>query len=173
MNSVDKPKKPVKRSIRLGLAPHEAGPGLVTITCGKTVADYYLRPLASDFGQGFELEKFSHQGSETYHVNLNGRESHCECKGFLRHGHCKHIDGLQALLAAGQLPGGAVPELQRGHCAACNAPAVLGHGGLCELCTLEREAWSDERAAERDAARGLEPANLTPEQKAQLEATRA
>jgi hypothetical protein len=42
---------------------------------------------------------------ETYHVCLDpagGRHS-CECRGFLRHGHCKHVEALWALRAAGQL----------------------------------------------------------------------
>jgi hypothetical protein len=27
----------------------------------------------------------------------------CHCKGHARHGHCKHVDGLKALITAGKL----------------------------------------------------------------------
>ena len=40
---------------------------------------------------------------ETYHVNLDGDKRTCECKGFLKWNHCKHADGLAALIAAGRL----------------------------------------------------------------------
>ena len=35
--------------------------------------------------------------------NIDGDKRTCECKGFLHHGHCKHADGIAALIAAGQL----------------------------------------------------------------------
>ena len=38
-----------------------------------------------------------------YAVNLNGAASTCECRGFLRWGHCKHVAGLQALIRQGEL----------------------------------------------------------------------
>jgi hypothetical protein len=46
---------------------------------------------------------------EEYHVCLNGRKSLCDCKGFFHAGHCKHVDGLSALAAAGKIPGPAIP----------------------------------------------------------------
>jgi hypothetical protein len=88
------------RSVRW-LRRNGDGSGIVTLTVGKLTNDYYVTPLASDYGTAFLLEKFTSQGGEGYHVNLDrerGRHS-CECKGFLRHGHCKHVEGLLALLA--------------------------------------------------------------------------
>lgn len=100
-------RKPVVRTIRLELAPSEGGPGVVHIQVGKDEADYFLRPLASDFGQAFALEKFGWQrrGDEPdiYHVLLAGDQSTCECQGFLRWNHCKHVEGLAALVARGKL----------------------------------------------------------------------
>jgi hypothetical protein len=81
--------------------PCDGAPGVVRITVGSKEADYFLTPLATDFGRGFLLEKIGHE--ESYHVNLNGPQSTCECKGFLKHGHCKHRDGLAALVAAGRV----------------------------------------------------------------------
>jgi hypothetical protein len=96
-----KPRAKPHRSIRLCVRPHEQGSGVVRIAVGKEQADYFLTELAADFGRGFLLEKIG--AEETYHVNLNGERSSYECKGFLRHGHCKHRDGLAALTAAGRL----------------------------------------------------------------------
>jgi hypothetical protein len=36
-------------------------------------------------------------------VLLEGENGTCECKGFLRHNHCKHLDSLRALRTAGKL----------------------------------------------------------------------
>ena len=38
-----------------------------------------------------------------YAVNIDGEKCSCECKGFASHGHCKHSDGIAALIAAGKL----------------------------------------------------------------------
>ena len=94
--------KPV-RTIRLALKPFEGNPGVVSITVGKDAADYFLSTVPADFGTGFKLEKIG--GGETYHVNLaaDPKEHSCECKGFSRWNHCKHVDGLAALRVAGQL----------------------------------------------------------------------
>ena len=89
------------RSIRLCVRPHEQGPGVVRITVGGKEADYFLTELAADFGRGFQLEKIG--AEESYHVNVEGVRKTCECKGYLRHSHCKHADGLAALIAAGRL----------------------------------------------------------------------
>jgi hypothetical protein len=54
--------------------------------------------------RAYTVEK---QGAEQepYHVNLGDAENppSCECKGFLRHGHCRHIEGLTALTNASRL----------------------------------------------------------------------
>ena len=95
--------KPV-RTIRLVVPLNAEGVnGLVRITVGKDTADYFLSTVAADFGTGFKLEKIG--GTEIYHVNLaaDPKQHTCECKGFGRWAHCKHVDGMVALQRAGQL----------------------------------------------------------------------
>src|SRR5262249_34063906 len=94
-----KPRPKPARSIRLCVQPHEQGPGVLRITVGGKETDYLLSLIPSDFGKGFRLEKVG--AEETYHVNLNVPESSCDCKGYLHHGHCKHVAGLAAVVAAG------------------------------------------------------------------------
>lgn len=93
-------RKPERR-VRLCLRPDGKGVGVVKITVGKDTADYFLTNLDADFGRAFRLEKIG--AEEVYHVNLDREERHCDCKGFGRWSHCKHADGLAALIAAGRL----------------------------------------------------------------------
>jgi hypothetical protein len=99
-----KPRAKPARFIRLEVRPEYNGLGIVRITVGKEHADYFLTIIPADFGRGFKVEKIGlHCNEPPYHVNLDGDKKSCECKGFLRHGHCKHSDGLAALIAAGRL----------------------------------------------------------------------
>jgi hypothetical protein len=101
--------KPV-RVIRLLSAPTADRPGLVRITVGKLSTLYRLAVVPADHGAAFELTKcevvanergvFVTRYGDTYAVNLAGS---CECKGFLGHGHCKHLDGLRKLAMTGRL----------------------------------------------------------------------
>jgi hypothetical protein len=93
------------RWIRLDLAPFEGNPGILTITVGKEAAEYLVWPMASDFGRAFRLDKVMDCDAITYHVLLDpeGSKHSCECKGFLRWNHCKHIEGLLALHQGGRL----------------------------------------------------------------------
>ncbi len=104
---VRKPRPKPARSVRLPLAPGDGGPGHLVITVGKLVRDYWLHPLAADFGRGFRLEGFSTQLDEEeerdYQVNVNGRQSSCTCKGWCRWSRCKHVDALVALIERGKL----------------------------------------------------------------------
>jgi hypothetical protein len=70
------------------------------------MAWYWMHLIPADFGTAFRIEKAATADSpaETYCVNLNGSQSSCECKGFLAHGHCKHIDALNVLIVRGKLP---------------------------------------------------------------------
>ena len=61
---------------------------------------YALEPIPADFGRGLLLTK---EDGSSYCVNLSGPDSTCDCRGFESHGHCKHIEGLTALAAAGKL----------------------------------------------------------------------
>jgi hypothetical protein len=98
-----KPLPKPQRSIRIEVRPEDNGLGIVRITVGKA-QDYFLTLIPADFGRGFAVEKIGlHCNEPPYHVNIDAGKKTCECKGFLRHGHCKHADGLAALIAAGRL----------------------------------------------------------------------
>jgi hypothetical protein len=71
---------------------------------GKQEADYYLTELPADFGRGFLVEKVGLNAAESkYHVNIDADKRTCDCKGHAHHGHCKHADGIAALIADGKL----------------------------------------------------------------------
>src|SRR5262249_12351526 len=81
--------------------------GVLTMTIGKEVTHYFAWPIATDYGEGWAVQKFNQPGDPpgtqhpTYHVNLDrqhGRNS-CDCLGHLHHGHCKHVDAMLALTA--------------------------------------------------------------------------
>ena len=83
---------------------------LLTLHVAGQETDYWLRVVPSDFGEAYRLSKIVPTGDgpaelgEVYHVLFEDQFNHtCECKGFLRHGHCKHIDSLKALRDAGRL----------------------------------------------------------------------
>jgi hypothetical protein len=106
MSTISTPRARVKpaRSIRLCVKPVNDCTGVVRITVGKDSADYFLTEIPTDFGRGFRVEKIGLECQEgAYHVNLDGGNKTCECKGYLKWGHCKHSDGLAALVAAGRL----------------------------------------------------------------------
>jgi hypothetical protein len=99
-----KPRTKPQRFVRLCVKPDGQSVGVLRIRVGKQEADYFLTELAADFGRGFLVEKIDAAAEPAaYHVNLDGDKRTCECKGHLRHSHCKHADGLAALIAAGRL----------------------------------------------------------------------
>jgi hypothetical protein len=97
-----KPRK-VVRTVRFGLAPFEGNPGIIDITVSGKTTSYFVRNIPSDFGRGFSLEKTGPQDGDLYHVLLEEDGRSCDCKGFLRHGHCKHADALLKLVQLGKL----------------------------------------------------------------------
>jgi hypothetical protein len=99
-----KPRPRPARFISLRVKPADGSTGVVRIRVGTESADYFLTEIPSDFGRGFRVEKIGLECQEgAYHVNLDGGNKTCECKGHLKWGHCKHADGLAALVAAGRL----------------------------------------------------------------------
>jgi hypothetical protein len=93
-----------ERRIRLRHRPLGSIPGILEITIGKETTGYFLTELAADYGRGFLVEKIGADGEEgKYQVNIDGARESCCCMGFDRWGHCKHCDGLAALIAAGRL----------------------------------------------------------------------
>jgi hypothetical protein len=99
-----KPRPKPERRIRLCVRPDGQSPGVVRFTVGKDEADYLLTEVPADFGRGFKVEKIGIDCAEAaYHVNIDRDSRTCECQGYLCHAHCKHADGLAALIAAGRL----------------------------------------------------------------------
>jgi hypothetical protein len=88
------------------VAPGAGHPGIIRITVGtEDPADYFVQPVRADFGRGFQVVKIDlmADGGE-YQTNVGGGHHNghlCTCKGFERHGHCKHSDGLAALVGRG------------------------------------------------------------------------
>jgi hypothetical protein len=95
-----------ERRIRL-IKRIQDGMGAVQITIGGEPHNYLILSLASDFGAAFRLIKqelmpvepgmWELKDTARYNVNLNGQQSTCECLGFCKHGHCKHVEGLTVL----------------------------------------------------------------------------
>lgn len=75
---------------------------------GKKEDRYIATEVECDFGRAFEVQKLGEGAEtvETYHTNLGGgryNSDTCDCLGGQKWGHCKHAEGLRALLAAGKL----------------------------------------------------------------------
>ncbi len=82
--------------------------GVLRLTEDGKETLFFVDRIASEVGgAGFRLTKFEmHQRGEedaTYDVLLDGARSTCECKGHVRHGHCRHVEALTALQTAGKL----------------------------------------------------------------------
>lgn len=78
------------------------GCALVEITRGKCSALYWV---AHTDGQLWAVRHLTSDGGQEYHVLLRPESGVCECQGWLRWQHCKHITAareLAALLAAEQ-----------------------------------------------------------------------
>jgi hypothetical protein len=91
----------ITRGVTLIALADAHGKGMIRIRVGKTADDYYLSALPSDIAQGergYHVDKVFGDDSQRYDVLLrqSGRHS-CECLGFLRWGHCKHVEALVAL----------------------------------------------------------------------------
>jgi hypothetical protein len=88
---------------RRGRPPADVNPFFVVrITELKKTDFYSVRPIPSDWGTAYQMAKLPEE-SEPYGVCLAGADSTCDCKSHLRHGHCRHVEGLTALTNAGRL----------------------------------------------------------------------
>ncbi len=87
------------------------GTGLVTIHAGRVPCEYLVVELPTCWdGRAVRLAKVegspgSDATAESYDVfvSRNGQDHRCCCRGHERHGHCKHVDTLRALLENGWL----------------------------------------------------------------------
>jgi hypothetical protein len=108
MSTATKSRQRVKpeRRIRL-IKPIQDGMGALQITIGGESHNYLVFPLRSDFGSAFRLVKqelvpqtegfYELTDTARYNVCLDGERSSCECIGFSKHGHCRHVEGLTVL----------------------------------------------------------------------------
>ena len=86
-----------KRTINLLRPSDERGVGLFRIAVPGKADHYVFREIRCDIGgRGFAVHKLGL--GELYHVRIGRRiDCSCECLGYLRHGYCRHIQGLLAL----------------------------------------------------------------------------
>src|SRR4051812_15361202 len=86
------------RACRLLVPPSAGCPGILDIDMGREAFSYFLRPVASDFGTAYRLDRFD--TGDTYHVNVGDTAAAdlCDCTGFERWGHCKHAASCRELL---------------------------------------------------------------------------
>ena len=95
--STTPPKTFPRRTIRLVRRPSIDGVGVCCLTLGRECTYYTFVEITCEIGgRGFAVHKL---GMGTlYHVRIGtADECSCECLGFLRHGYCRHVLGLQAL----------------------------------------------------------------------------
>src|SRR3954467_4710849 len=97
-------RQPKQRTVRLTTT--DAGTSALVIrqkqgNQAEQVDAYFLEPIPSQMGgRGLILHK--HDGT-SYAVLLSGPDSECDCKGFTRYSHCKHVESLLALQQRGKL----------------------------------------------------------------------
>ena len=86
------------RHIRLLRAPSAIDPGLVALTANKKTTFYVFKEIPTEIGgRGFIMHRLGL--GNVYHVRVGTPEQcSCECLGFYRHGKCKHVQGMAALV---------------------------------------------------------------------------
>lgn len=102
MTATKRKPKP-RRSIRLVRAPTPDCAGMFSVTMGDETTFYTLFEIPCHIGgRGFAVHRAGL--GELYHVRVGEPiDCSCECMGFLRHGHCRHVLGLRALVKCGKL----------------------------------------------------------------------
>ena len=89
------------RSIKLICRTVSGGLG-IAITVGRKTDCYWAWEIPAYAGRAFRVEKENSQ--DVYNVLVeNAQDGVCDCLGHEAHGHCKHVSGLRALLAAGKI----------------------------------------------------------------------
>lgn len=98
-----KEKRKQDRTITLVRSPSTDGVGIFRIGEGGKSTFYTFHEIPCEIGgRGFAIHRLGL--GNLYHVRVGGPEDcSCECMGFLRWNHCKHIAGLKALIARGLL----------------------------------------------------------------------
>jgi hypothetical protein len=91
------------RTISLLRSPTADGIGVFKLTVGKQSQCYTFAEIRCDIGgRGFVVHRLGL--GTVYHVRAGEPDDcSCECLGWLRHGRCKHVLGLKALMRQGLL----------------------------------------------------------------------
>jgi hypothetical protein len=92
-----------ERAIRLVRPTTRDGVGVFLVRTGRLCTYYAVHEIPCDIGgRGFEVHRLGL--GYLYHVRVGGaQDCSCECLGFLRHGRCRHVLGLLALVKRGLL----------------------------------------------------------------------
>ena len=92
-----------ERSIRLVCPPDASGVGVLCFSSRSGQVFYAFKEIPCAIGgRGFAVHRLGL--GELYHLRVGKPvECSCECLGFLAHGHCKHIQGIMALLEHGEI----------------------------------------------------------------------
>jgi hypothetical protein len=110
---------------------------VLALTTGKDTVFYGVAVLDHGFGEAaFRLSKADRGDGpgEVYDVLIDGARSSCECKGFLSHRHCKHLEGIEALIKSGKLPicRKQPQAMTARHCFECRKPLPEGVTMYCD-----------------------------------------
>lgn len=86
------------RVIRLIRRPGSDGVGVFAITTTGRTQFYVFKEIPCEIGgRAFAVHRMGL--ADVYDVRIGApAECSCECMGYLRHGKCKHIQGLTALI---------------------------------------------------------------------------
>jgi hypothetical protein len=124
--AVRKPRCRLQRFVRVLLDMPTTGEKVVRIEergpRSSKLTHYYVRVIPSAWGFATSWEKWHTDGGDgtVYQTNAGGRgnvvgedengepivddgPAACDCKGFERFGHCRHVEATRILLAAGKL----------------------------------------------------------------------
>jgi len=108
LNATRKSKQARSCKIIIPLLPNQPSVGVLRLTEGKKSDDYAVWTLGTNKAgeKGYRMLKVGINApeGEGYDVELSPDNTYrCECKGFLRHNHCKHGACLSKLLEVGKL----------------------------------------------------------------------
>jgi hypothetical protein len=91
------------RTVRLIRSAGADGVGVYSVQEKARIVFYTFREIPCEIGgRGFAVHRLGL--GQLYHVRVGpAQERSCECMGFLRHGHCRHVQALLALEEHGLL----------------------------------------------------------------------